>query len=111
MYEDYNKYIKTSQNEERRNQVLDYNHQTWTFKDNNSKLHFTIYFHDGNEINFDNYNNFITVANNRLEEIRSIYARYHLSYSTSSPGTKSTWHDETIIMWVYEDKAEFQDPR
>lgn len=107
MYEDLNNYIKISQNEERRNQVLDYSHQIWTFKDNGSKLHFTIYFHDGNEISFDNYNNFITVFNNRLEEIKSIYARYHLSYSTSSPEVKSEWHNETITMWLYEDKAEF----
>lgn len=86
--------------------MLDYSHQVWTFKDSDSRLHFAINFYDDTQIKFDNYNNFVTIFNNRLEEIKSIYVGYYLSYSVSSPEVKSEWYNQSITMWIYETKAE-----
>lgn len=106
MHEDFEKYKKIYKNEEIKNKMLDYRYQVWTFKDMSSDLHFTVNFYDDTNIKFDNYNNFYTVFNNRVEEIKSIYVRYSLNYSTASPNEKSEYYNQSISMWIYEKKAE-----
>ena len=80
MNEEITKLKKISENEEKINQRLDYQYQKWTFKDNISSLKITVNFYDNTEISFDNFNNFATIFNNRLDEIKSIYVYYHLNY-------------------------------
>ena len=106
MHEDFEKYKKIYKNEEVKNKMLDYRYQVWTFKDTSSDLHFTVNFYDDTNIKFDNYNNFYTVFNNRIEEIKSIYVRYSLNYSTASPNERSEYYNQSISMWIYENKAE-----
>lgn len=106
MHEDFEKYKKIYKNEEVKNKMLDYRYQVWTFKDTSSDLHFTVNFYDDTNIKFDNYNNFYTVFNNRIEEIKSIYVRYSLNYSTTSPNERSEYYNQSISMWIYENKAE-----
>ena len=97
---------KIAQREEKQNRMLEYNYQKWTFKDNGSGLSFNVDFTDDTNIKFDNYNNFLSIFNSRLHEIKSIWVRFHLSYSVSSPGQKSEWYNQHINMNIYETKAD-----
>lgn len=99
-------YKKTNKIEEMKNSALDYKYQTWTFKDIGSRLYFRIQFHDNNSIEFDNYNNFITIFNNRLDEIKYVSANLSLSYNIQEEGRDSEYYHQDISMWVYEDRME-----
>ena len=74
-------YQKINKIEEMKNSALDYRYQIWTFKDSGSRLYFSIEFQDYNRIEFDNYNNFITVFNIRLDEIKCVSANLSLCYN------------------------------
>lgn len=101
-------YKKVSENETRKNQMLEYKYQTWTFKDSSSSLTFSVDFHDDTNIKFDNYNNFISIFNSRLQEIKSIYVHYYLSYSVQEEDRKNEYYHQTISMWIYENKASIE---
>lgn len=90
--------------EEMKNKMLDYKYQTWTFKDNDSKLTFNVDFTDDTSIKFDNYNNFISIFNNRLDEIKYIYVHYAINYSTKPENQKSEWYNQSINMTIRENK-------
>lgn len=97
---------KIAQMEEMQNRMLEYNYQKWTFNDNGSGLSFDVNFTDDTNVRFDNYNNFLSIFNNRLHEIKSIWVRFHLSYSVSSPYQKREWYNQHINMNIYETKAD-----
>lgn len=99
-------YKKISYNEEMQNKMLDYGYQKWTFKDNGSKLTFNVDFYDDTNIKFDNFNNFITIFNSRLDEIKSIWVYFSLSYSVSSPGVRTEYYSQHINMYIYENKMD-----
>lgn len=95
MNDEITKWQKVSKNEEMNNQRLEYRYQKWTFKDSASSLKISLNFYDDTEIKFDNFNNFATVFNNRLEEIKNIYVHYRTEYHTNS-----------ITMYIYENKID-----
>lgn len=99
-------YQKINKIEEMKNSALDYRYQVWTYKDTGSRLNFQIYFHDNNSIDFDNYDNFITVFNNRLDEIKYISANLSLSYSIQEEGKSSEYYHQGISMMIYEDRMD-----
>lgn len=99
-------YKKINNIEEKKNHMLDYNYQNWSFKDNGSKLQFDVDFYDDTQIKFDNYNNFISIFNSRLEEIKSIYVHYSLNYSVDSEESKYGYYNQHINMWIYEYKMD-----
>jgi len=99
-------YQKINKIEEMKNSSLDYRYQTWTFKDTGSRLYFQIQFQDNNSIEFDNYNNFITIFNNRLDEIKYVSANLSLSYSTQVEEKSNDYYNQSISMWIYEDRME-----
>lgn len=96
-------YQKINKIEEMKNSALDYRYQTWTYKDTGSRLYFQIYFQDNNSIDFDNYNNFITAFNNRLDDIKYVSANLSLSYNIQEEGKGSEYYHQGISMMVYED--------
>jgi len=100
------KFKKISQAEEMQNRMLESSYQRWTFRDNGSGLSFDVNFYDDTNIKFDNYNNFISVFNSRLHKIKNIWARFHISYSISSPETRSEWYNQHIYMNIYETKLD-----
>ena len=106
MQEKIGNYQKINKIEEMKNSALDYRYQTWTFKDNGSRLSFQIQFHDNNSIDFDNYNNFITTFNNRLDEIKYVSANISLSYNIQEEGRRNDYYHQSISMWIYEDRME-----
>lgn len=106
MQEKIENYQKINKIEEMKNSALDYRYQTWTFKDSGSRLYFQIQFQDNNSIEFDNYNNFITVFNNRLDEIKYVSANLSLSYNIQEAERGSEYYHQSISMWIYEDRME-----
>lgn len=94
---------KINDAEEARNRMLDYKYKTWTFKDNGSKLTFDVSFTDDTSIKFDNYNNFISVFNNRLDEITYINVYYSISYSVKDTLRDDYCHQH-INMTIRENK-------
>lgn len=107
MQEKITNYQKINKIEEMKNSALDYRYQTWTFKDNGSRLSFQIQFHDNNTINFDNYNNFITTFNNRLDEIKYVSANISLIYTIQGEeGRRNDYYTQSISMWIYEERME-----
>lgn len=101
-------YKKIYDSEEKKNYMLSYKYQTWSFKDYNSRLTFDVNFYDDTQVKFDNFNNFISVFHNRLEEIKSIYASFYLSYSVESEGQGHKHFNQHIKMFIYEHKMDIQ---
>ncbi len=93
---------KIGEQEKIDNRMLEINYQKWTFKDNGSQLYFKVDFTDDTSIRFDNYNEFLSAFNNRLNEIKSIWASFSLIYSTSAPDTKSEFYNQRISMDITE---------
>ncbi len=104
MNEKYEYYMNIYKREEKENERLDYKYQNWTFKNNASRLSFDVNFYDDTRVTFDNYNNFIGVFENRLNEIKDIYVIFSLSYSIEPEGLKSDYYSQSISMWIYEDR-------
>lgn len=99
-------YKKINANEEMRNRTIEYRYQTWSFKDADSRLTFSVDFKDATTIKFDNYNSFISIFNTRLEEIKYIRVNFALSYRTSYEGYKNNMHYQHIYMDIYENRME-----
>ncbi len=101
-------YKKINDNEEKKNHMLAYNYQNWSFKDNGSCLQFEVDFYDDTQIKFDHYNNFISIFNTRLEEIKNIYVHYGLNYSVEIENQKHEYYHQYINMWIYEHKMDIE---
>ena len=101
MNETISRYKKISAIEESRNATLDYSYQEWSFKDNSSKLEFTVYFYDNTDIKYDKFDNFLTVYNTRLEEIKRIDVYFCLSYDVTQDHTKK-FHYHSINLYITE---------
>ncbi len=106
MQEKLVQFRKINDTEEMKNRMLDYKYQNWTFKDNGSKLTFDVDFTDDTSIKFDNYNNFISIFNNRLDEIKYISVYYLISYTTESEERKSEYYNQHINMTIREDRMD-----
>lgn len=110
MNEELNKYLKIFKSEQLRNQSLDYSYKVWTFNDSGSKLKFSVDFYDDTQIDFDNFNNFISIFNSRLEEIKSIDVYYVLSYEVKNPNNTSNdgYRSQRIHVWIREEKMDIE---
>ena len=97
-------YKKIAEMEERNNKVLSYSYQKWTFKDYGSALTFKVNFYDDTNIKFDNYNQFLSVFQNRLSEIKSIMVSFNLNYIVFSPEESRKYYYQHINMNIYEAK-------
>lgn len=106
MQEKLVQFKKINDTEEMKNRMLDYKYQNWTFKDNGSKLTFDVNFTDDTSVKFDNYNNFISIFNSRLDEIKYIYVYYSISYTTEREGQRSEYYNQHISMIIREDKMD-----
>ena len=101
MNETISRYKKISAIEESRNATLDYSYQEWSFKDNSSKLEFTVDFYDNTNVKYDKFDSFLTVYNTRLEEIKRIDVYFCLSYDVTQEHTKK-FHYHSINLYITE---------
>ena len=103
MNDTLNKWLKVYQNESRQNEPLDYKYQKWSFKDEGSMLVFEITFYDNTTIKFDNYGGFIGVFNNKIYDIKEVYARFMLHYNIQDEFENKYYHSH-IIMRISENR-------
>ena len=108
MWEELEKYNKICKQEEQRNMVYERSYQTWTAENFSGTLKFTVNFDDNTNITFDNYNNFLSIFNNRIYEIKSIYVYYSYHYSVQYPNTTSKYYSQSINMSIYEEKMDVE---
>lgn len=108
MGETLKKYQKVSAAEEQRNHVLDYAYQSYTFKDEGSKMKVIVDFYDNTNITFDNYDNFASIWYSRIDEIRSLDVYYSLNYNvvTPEPSRSRTYYSQSIQMHISENKLD-----
>ena len=85
MGETLKKYLKTSQDEEKQNRMLDTPYQNYTFKDEGSKMKVIVDFYDNTNITFDNYDIFMGTFYSRIDEIKTMDVYYTLSYTVITP--------------------------
>lgn len=108
MGEKLRSYLRTYEREKQMNSMLDYQYQNFTFKDIGSYMKVNIDFYDNTSITFDNYDSFIGIYHNRLEEIKRMYVTYYLSYEvvTPYPNKTSTYYSNRIYMTITENKLD-----
>lgn len=108
MGETLKKYQKVSAAEEQRNHILDYAYQSYTFKDEGSKMKVIVDFYDNTNITFDNYDNFASIWYSRIDEIRSLDVYYSLNYNvvTPEPSRSRTYYSQSIQMHISENKLD-----
>ena len=85
------------------NQKYEREYQHWTTKDFDGSLKCVVNFYDDTSITFDNYNNFISIFNSRLHEIKDMNIYYHYLYSIQH-GKDINYISQSINMYIYEYK-------
>jgi len=108
MGETLKKYQKVSAAEEQRNHMLDYAYQSYSFKDEGSKMRVIVDFYDNTNITFDNYDNFASIWYSRIDEIRSLDVYYSLNYNvvTPEPSRSRAYYSQSIQMHISENKLD-----
>lgn len=106
MNDEIERLTREANEEKRRNETIDYSHQEWNYKYFSGKLSFDVEFYDSTTITFDNYNNFISIYNSRLDEIKRISPYYSLSYTVHKPGYVDETIHQHIRMYIGENKFE-----
>lgn len=99
---------KIYQSEYIKNQQLNFSKRVWTFKDTGSKLYFNVDFYDNTYIKFDNYINFLSIYNTRLDEIKSIEVTYRINYEVKTLGLPSKNISEYLYMNIKEQKMNIE---
>lgn len=97
---------REAEEEKRKNQNIEYQYQDYNYKFFNGKLSFNVEFYDSSTISFDNYNNFISIYENRLDEIKCIQSYYSLSYTVDKPGYQDEIITQHLNMYIRENKFE-----
>lgn len=91
---------ETAQNERYENA-----YQHWTTKSFEGTFNCTINFYDDTNIKFDNYNNFYSIYNSRISEIKNMWVSYHYNYWIQN-GNDSQYINQSINMNIYEDRMD-----
>ena len=89
--------------EEIQNEKYEREYQHWSCKYLNDSFNATINFYDDTNVTFDNYNNFISIFNSRISEIKDMYVSCYLSY-TIQHGNDSKSVANKIYLHIYENK-------
>lgn len=102
MYEEKIKCEKQYEMEKRINDNTDYLNQKWTLNLMQTSLTFNVNFSDSTNITFDKYDNFVSIFNKRLHEIKSIFCYYNLSYFDNAGKSR----DNHIYLNIFEDNMD-----
>lgn len=87
------------------NEKYEREYQHWTTKGFDGIFKFTIDFYDDTNISFDNYNNFMSIYNSRIHEIKNMYVSYRYSYWIQH-GRDDKLIMQSINMHIYEHKMD-----
>lgn len=106
MGETLKKYLRVSEQEEMKNRMLDSSYQSYTFKDEGSKIKVIVDFYDNTNITFDNYDSFMGIFYSRLNEIKTMDVYYTLNYTVMNPEPNRSrdYYTQSIQMHINENK-------
>ena len=106
MGETLKKYLKVSEQEEMKNRMLDISYQSYTFKDEGSKIKVIVDFYDNTNITFDNYDSFMGIFYSRINEIKTMDVYYTLNYTVMNPEPNRSrdYYTQSIQMHINENK-------
>ena len=79
------KYKEISSAENKKNEMFDFDEKEYSFEDQDSNLKFYIDFYDNTSVNIDNFDQFITIFDTRLSEIKYFDIHFTLSYRFIEP--------------------------
>lgn len=96
---------KICRQETLQNEKYEREYQRWTTKGFEGVFKCTIDFYDDTNITFDNYNNFISIFNNRIHEIKNMYVSYRYSYWIQN-GREENLISQSININIYEYKMD-----
>ena len=102
-----NYYLDIYRKEEFKNRIFDSDKQFWTFKDSGSKLTFNVYFKDNSKIQFEKFENFISMFEMRLQEIETINVHLELNYWVRNDYSKNLY-SQTLNLSIREDDFEYR---
>lgn len=92
-----------SKQEEIQNEKYEREYQHWSCKYFNGSFSATINFYDDTNITFDDYNNFMSIFNSRISEIKDMSVYCYLSY-TIQHGKELKSVANKIHLFIYENK-------
>ncbi len=87
------------------NERYEREYQHWTTKDFDGTFKCIFNFYDDTTVSVDNYNNFIMLFNNRIQEIKDLSIRYAYNY-TIQQGKESKYIHQSIGMYIYEHRMD-----
>lgn len=87
------------------NEKYDPEYQHWTVKNFEGQFQCTFNFYDDTNITVDNYNSFMTIFNNRLQEVKDMWVRYRYNYLIVE-GRQIQSVSQRINMNIYEYKMD-----
>ena len=102
-----NYYLDIYRKEEFKNRIFDSDKQFWTFKDSGSKLTFNVYFKDNSKIQFEKFENFISMFQMKLQEIETINVHLELNYWVRNDYSKNLY-SQTLNLSIREDDFEYR---
>ena len=103
MNDDIIKYQQLEKQEAIQNERYEREYQHWTVKDFSGSMSASFNFYDDTTVRVDNYNEIITIYNNRLEEIRNMDVGCSYSYTIMGDGHNEYVH-QRIDLLIYEQK-------
>lgn len=103
MNEEIKENVQKCKQETAQNAVYESEYQNWTTKDFEGTFKCEFCFYDDTNIRVDNYNTFITIFNNRLQEIKNMFVTYRFSYCIKH-GFELQTISQNINMDIYEYK-------
>ena len=105
MHEELEKYKKKYKQEVQENQALEYKHQNWSLKYFSGRLSFSVDFYDDTSVDFDDFNNFVGIFHNRVQDIKRLTVNYRLSHTTQHPNMEDVNYSQSIYMNIDEKKT------
>ena len=97
--------IRISNQEKIDNEKYEREYQHYSLKNFDGHFKTSVNFYDDTNVTFDNYNDFLMVFNNRLEEIKSFTVRYGCSYYIQH-GRDDKYVGQSINMSIWESKMD-----
>lgn len=99
---------KICKQETLQNERLEHEYQNWTTKNFEATFKCTFNFYDDTNITIDNYNTFIIIFNNRLQEVKDMSVRYGFNYWIEHGRDYMKNISQHINMNIYENKMDIE---
>lgn len=103
MNEELQKNIKICKQEAAINERYEREYQNWTTRSFKGEFRCVFNFYDDTNISVDNYNEFITIFNTRLHEIKNLFVKYSYIYWIQH-GSNEKLISQWINIDIYEDR-------